>query len=151
LHDVHNNRCVLRSTNTGKVTLKPFSPDFIEIDVLSSGRATEGIMAWRSRNGIRYYYQTTKVNGRPVNRYIGRGDDAEQVAAEVEERKASRNKTRLEILGAREQVTVADHLAKLSDEGTDLLLEACLRAQGYHRTAGHWRGARRAKSIRSFS
>jgi hypothetical protein len=104
-------------------------------------------MAWRSRKGQRYYYEATRVNGRPANRYIGRGDHAEQVAAEIEERKASRIQSSVEILRAREQVTVADHLAKLYDQGTDLLLEACLGAQGYYRTAGHWRGARRAKSI----
>jgi hypothetical protein len=102
-------------------------------------------MAWQSRNGHRYYYEATRVNGRPENRYLGRGEQAEQVAAEIEERKASRIQTSLEILGALEQVTVADHLAKLYDEGMDSLLEACLRTQGYYRTAGHWRGARRVK------
>jgi hypothetical protein len=108
-------------------------------------------MAWRSRNGNRYFYQATRLNGRRVNRYIGRGDQAEQVAAEIQERRAARIQTSLEILGAREQVSVADHLAKLYDQGTDSLLEACLRAQGYYRTAGHWRGARRAKPTQRLS
>jgi hypothetical protein len=104
-------------------------------------------MSWQSRCGRTYFYKTSRVNGRVVNHYFGRSTVAEAVAAEIELRKETASQVRLEICRTQEQLLSLDHLARAFDQGTDALVEASLRAAGYYRTSGHWRGARNVQSI----
>jgi hypothetical protein len=41
-------------------------------------------MAWKKRNGRRYYYRNKKINGRVLTEYIGAGRSAE-IAAELDQ------------------------------------------------------------------
>src|SRR5262245_55043484 len=101
-------------------------------------------MPWTNRGGgRRYYYRSSRVNGRPTKVYVGYGNQAEAEAAEVETRKAERA-DRQRTLSAEckahdEAVAPMDELCRL----TDLLMKTHLVLAGYHQhDRGEWRRRR---------
>jgi hypothetical protein len=103
-------------------------------------------MAWDEVNGRRYYYRSERVDGRPVRRYVGKGDVAELAAAadaarrverEIEARQRQAEQTRLNEAEA--------PLVELC-ELTDILVRAALVVAGFHQHArGSWRKRRGPK------
>ena len=105
-------------------------------------------MGWQGREGRRYYYLARRRNGRQENIYLGRGPLAELAAARVEEGKSRREEVRKEVSATKDELPTLDSLIAVVDRGVARLLEATLMAQGYYRSHGNWRGARR---VRAFS
>ncbi len=105
-------------------------------------------MGWQGRDGRRYYYLARRRNGRQENVYLGRGPVAELAAARVEEGKSQREEVRKEIHATKDELRTPDSLIAVVDRCVARLLAATLMAQGYYRSHGNWRGARR---VRAFS
>src|SRR5262245_24999677 len=100
-------------------------------------------MPWSFKGGRTYFYESIRVDGRPVKRYAGTGAAAERKAAEVETRKASRAQ---QAAAARDERNRQAEAAQPLDEMcqiTDLLLKATLIGHGFHQHArGAWRRRR---------
>src|SRR5262249_13337398 len=111
------------------------------------GVAQDSPMSWQVRDGNPYYYLATRQNGRPLNRYMGRGPIAELAAAEAESRKAERNLVRQEIRVTQDCLIPLDKFVAELDEGVKRLLEAQILGAGYYRSYRTWRGARRVRSL----
>src|SRR5262245_54735773 len=97
-------------------------------------------MAWVVRHRARYFYRSTRVGGRVVCRYLGRGPEAERAAAEIERRRAERAAARER--RERERRRFDEALGPLGQlcELTDLVLGLSLVAAGFRKHArGTWR------------
>ena len=97
-------------------------------------------MPWHMVGTGRYYYRSERVNGKPVRRYVGKGQIGEVAAATADLRRLERE------IKARELKTEKDRLrqaeAPLNElcEITDLLTRAALIVAGYHQhDRGEWR------------
>jgi len=100
-------------------------------------------MPWITRGEKRYYYESVRVGGRPVRRYVGHGAEAERAAAAAQQRRAEQaaQADARRAAQARYAAAVAplDEMCRL----TDLLLRATLAGQGYHQHhRGLWRRRR---------
>src|SRR5262245_37811952 len=101
-------------------------------------------MPWANRGDRRYYYRSSRVNGRPTKVYVGTGEAAAEAAAEVERRKAERaerQRARAAEADAYGQSTAPlDELCRF----TDVLLRVSLVLAGFRRhDRGEWRRRRR--------
>src|SRR5581483_6659168 len=54
-------------------------------------RSRGGTVAWETRNGRRYYYQSVRIDGRATKRYLGTDQAAKAAAADVAQRQADRH------------------------------------------------------------
>jgi hypothetical protein len=90
-----------------------------------------------------YYYRVSKVNGRVVREYVGRGRVAE-LAAQLDA--LERQKRQLQALDLRRQkdeLAALDAEVKALEQTTDLLARAALLAAGFHQhKRGEWRKRR---------
>ena len=107
-------------------------------------------MGWETRrNGRRYYYQASRVDGRVVKRYLGIGELAD-VLGEFDAAEAQRR--RLEADERRAQRDELDTLHREVGDACNLveqLTRVVLLAAGYHRhDRGEWRKRRAAKDER---
>lgn len=101
-------------------------------------------MAWETRNGNRYYYQSVREDGEVRKVYVGRGELAELLAHAAETRarvRASRAADERAELACLEDL--AAPLREL-DKGAETLARAVLVAAGYRRHKGEWRMKRDA-------
>lgn len=91
----------------------------------------------------RYYYQSERVNGRPVRRYVGTGKVA-QLAAQLDELgRLDQERNRTEARAVRAKVEALDETLSQFDDLADLLARAALLAAGYHQhKRGEWRKRR---------
>ena len=104
-------------------------------------------MAWETRgNGRRYYYQASRVDGRVVKRYLGKGDVAallgqmNDLAAQRRQFKAESDRAERAALDALQQ-DVAD-----ACELVEQLTRVVLVLAGYHQhDRGQWRKRRATK------
>ncbi len=105
-------------------------------------------MAWELRRGQRYYYLRTRVKGRQVRLYVGRGEVGE-LAAAADELERSRRRLEREELRQLQQATVqAEGLSERLEKLADLLLHAVLCAAGcYLHQRGEWRPSRRKQTM----
>ena len=74
-------------------------------------------MSWQVRDGHAYYYLACRRNGRPVNRYIGRGTLAEIAAAQAETRKAEKQRLRQELRETRDRLIPLDKFVSAARQG----------------------------------
>jgi hypothetical protein len=102
-------------------------------------------MGWQTRGGRSYYYHPRRSGGRVVNAYIGRGEVAELFAAQVEARRVEEREAGEEIREARARLGPVERLSNRLDDGSALLLEATLRAEGFYRHSRKWRGPRHVR------
>jgi hypothetical protein len=100
-------------------------------------------MSWVVRGNCRYYYRPKRANGRVCRQYLGAGAEARLAAALDEQRRAERQARRRALTADREHWRTAAAPSKALAAGADLLLEAVLLAEGYHRpNYGKWRRRR---------
>ena len=102
-------------------------------------------MAWETRNGTRYYYQSERdETGKVKKRYIGCGEVAELVAHADATRRRVRERRREE--GREELERMRDLVAPALelDEAVDALVRVHLAAGGFHLRKGEWRRGRNA-------
>ena len=99
-------------------------------------------MPWKKRGRYRYYYKNERVGRRVVSHYIGRGELAGLVEAQVEAGKRLRTSER-RLKALREAPTPADRDLEELSASAELLVRVSLIAAGYHRHhRGEWRKRR---------
>ena len=92
-------------------------------------------MAWEQRGGKSYYYYSRKVSGRVVHVYVGRGEEAERLAAEAALRRLEREARRTE----QDRLDAAADPARQLATFTDLMTSSACLAAGCYRDHGRWR------------
>jgi hypothetical protein len=100
-------------------------------------------MAWTERGTGRYFYRSERVKGCVRRIYLGSGPDAEQAAAQIEQRRQQRAAASATL--ATERQRHAEALLPLEQFSwlTDLLMHATLISEGFHRhSRGEWRRCR---------
>ena len=106
-------------------------------------------MGWETRRGKRYYYQASRVDGRVVKRYVGKGDVA-ALLGQMNDLDAQRRQVEAE--SERAERAALDALHRELGDACDLvdqLTRAVLLAAGYHRhDRGEWRKRRDSKDER---
>jgi hypothetical protein len=104
-------------------------------------------MGWEMRgsNGP-YYTRSTRVNGRVVREYVGRGPGADLAARRDAERRAERRAETERWEAERARVEAADEAVVGWCNLAQALLGSALDAAGYHRhDRGQWRRRRGQK------
>jgi hypothetical protein len=97
-------------------------------------------MAWESRSGRRYYYRSVWLDGRVVKRYFGSGPAGELASQLDEEARRARREPLEAIRELRERLGPPDAALAALGAACDILLEATLLAEGFHRpNYGVWR------------
>ena len=99
-------------------------------------------MAWVKRGSMMtptYYLNRRDANGRVKTIYYGRGPWALDAAEAVERRKTNHQAMKQKAA----ELAVVDRIVAELDEGANVLLEAVLFAEGYHRqNYSKWRKRR---------
>jgi hypothetical protein len=104
-------------------------------------------MPWRQRGQNRAFYQSLRINGRVVHRYLGSGPEAARVAAVIEERRQQRAAARAVLLAEQQTHGQVENPLEAFCSLTDLLVRATLLLAGYHQHCrGAWRKTRRTHS-----
>jgi hypothetical protein len=100
-------------------------------------------MPWLQRGRNRAFYQSLRINGQVVHRYLGSGPEAEQAAVAIEERRQRRAAARAALATERqrhaEALTSFEQFWRL----VDVLMHASLNERGYFQhNRGQWRRRR---------
>jgi hypothetical protein len=107
-------------------------------------------MAWVIRGERRYFYQSVRVGGKYVRRYVGSGPEAEKVAEETRRRQEARLAESQALHGDEERYATA--LAPVLElfDLTDLVTNATLVSGGFHQhSRGEWRYRRNGQTSSS--
>jgi hypothetical protein len=97
-------------------------------------------MAWCSRGASgQYYYRSVREGDRVRKEYVGQGENAEQLAREVEERRQKRLATREALQCELAQVAGADQCLQELRQLANLLVKAVLLAANCYQHHGQWR------------
>jgi hypothetical protein len=96
-------------------------------------------MGWQQRRRKQFYYRSTRINGRVHAVYLGNGETAERVAAEVASAKAKRMADQTALADFQARLANVDQLAADVDQGVRLLTEAVLLTAGFREHRGQWR------------
>jgi hypothetical protein len=100
-------------------------------------------MAWERRWGRLYYYRSVWCDGRVKKRYFGNGPAGELAARLDAEARRNRQEPLSAIRDLQERLRLPDAALTALEATCALLLEATLRANGYHRPKGRaWRRRR---------
>jgi hypothetical protein len=90
-----------------------------------------------------YYYRASKVNGRVVCQYVGRGPAAELAARLDAQERDRRQQEALALRREKSDLDALDADLEALTETADLLASAALLAAGFHRSKrGQWRRRR---------
>ena len=96
-------------------------------------------MGWQQRRRKRFYYRSKRINGRVHALYLGNGETAERVAAEVAAAKAKRAADQAALANFQAKLAGVDQLAADVDQGVHLLTEAVLLTAGFREHRSEWR------------
>lgn len=105
-------------------------------------------MGWDKKGvtGTKYYYRSIRVGMRVLKVYLGRGQDAEREAKNVQERKAEQqqqaNANRQEIERTRDAQQLSDDLFRMAV----MLFKATLLTVGFYPHKSTWRRRRNARN-----
>ena len=105
-------------------------------------------MAWEKRRGGLFYYRCTRVDGKVVKQYFGKGAHAEFIAEMDASQRATKQAARH--AARREEVQLEKLIEPLEAFGRnlDILIQAELLRDGYHNHGGEWR-RRRANTTKT--
>jgi hypothetical protein len=107
-------------------------------------------MSWHMVGTRRYYYVTERVGGKPLRRYVGKGQVGETAAAIADLRRLERVIKTRELVAEEERLRQADAPLKELCESLDVLARAALVAAGYFRhDRGNWRRRRHERNSES--
>src|SRR5262249_49024270 len=93
-------------------------------------------MSWETRGakGVKYYYRSRRdANGRVVKEYLGRGEKARAAAKADCERRAQEQSVDQALHEVKGILTAVDRRTAVLDTAAQLLLEATLLCEGFHR------------------
>jgi Fe2+ transport system protein B len=99
-------------------------------------------MSWdaRGQHGP-YFYRSMRVGQRVLKVYAGRGQQAEELARQIEQRKHERQAVQKEL----NQAAVAEQRLQELQDVADLLMRAVFMRMGLHEHRGQWRKRRYGK------
>ena len=102
-------------------------------------------MSWESRRreGKRYYYEATWVDGEVIKRYLGSGVEAARAAQAVEDRRRKRIADTAEVMKMESLVSSPEQLTRDVRLLARDLLHAKLFASGCYQAAYVWRRRKR--------
>src|ERR1019366_4880421 len=90
-------------------------------------------MAWERRGKSLFYYQSRRTpDGKIVKEFVGRGDRAASVAADVENATARRQADAQALQEEQARLSSLESLTEELVAVTELLMVATLLASGYH-------------------
>jgi len=103
-------------------------------------------MSWNARGQHGpYFYHSFRVDARVHQISVGRGQQAEELARQIEQCKQGRQAQREAVQKELNQAAVAEqHLQELQDLA-DLLMRAVFMGMGLHEHRGQWRKRRYGK------
>ena len=96
-------------------------------------------MGWQRRRRKQFYYRSRRVDGRVHVVYLGRGETAGRVAAEVAAAKVKRLADKTALAEFQTRLAGVDQLVADVDQGVNLLTEAALLIAGFREHRGQWR------------
>ena len=99
-------------------------------------------MAWVQRHGERFYYRSIRVDGVPQKKYIGKGDSAEAMAAQVVESRQRRLAERKALADELARTVHADEALADFQALVELLFQATLLCEDCYRHHRQWRRRR---------
>jgi hypothetical protein len=100
-------------------------------------------MAWETRGNRQYYYESERVGGRVVKRYVGPGQVAVLIEAMNEEKGAEREAERAKVRATMGELARLEAMIVPLDDFTQAVAEGAMLAAGYHRIKrGPWRKRR---------
>lgn len=99
-------------------------------------------MGWEQKGESKYYYQKYRVGNRVVSKYIGRGEIAELIAEEDDNRRTRNRMERHKQKRKLEKERQYDQLADLIYNRNTSVAKALLLINGYHTHKGQWRKKR---------
>ena len=103
-------------------------------------------MAWETRRGRGpYFCLSVRRFGRVKREYYGKGQVAELAATLIAEQQVERRLARLQRQEEKSRWENAIHAQKALDHLADLLVQATLLTNGYHKHGGSWRKKRNGK------
>jgi hypothetical protein len=104
----------------------------------------EARLSWDRKQGDRrFYYTSVREGGRVRKKYVGRGQKAEDLAREVEERRVARQAERDARLAEQMRVAAAERRLRDLRNMVNLLVRVVLEGAGYHQHhRGEWRRRR---------
>ncbi len=89
-----------------------------------------------------YYYRKKRIDGRVVSEYVGTGDIAILAEAYYERDRHNREAAIRLRREEREKAESIDKVVAELSETIDVLLQASLHADGFHKHKGEWRRRR---------
>jgi hypothetical protein len=89
-----------------------------------------------------YFYRSVREGGQARKQYVGRGREAEDLAREVEERRAARLAEQAARNAEQARVAAAERPLRELRNMVHLLVRVVLEAAGYHLHRGQWRRRR---------
>jgi hypothetical protein len=100
-------------------------------------------MGWDAKGGhSRYYYRSIREGDRVRKVYVGRGQQAENLARQVEQRRQERQAQREARHREFAEVASAEEKLRELHDLADLLMRAVLLGTGLHEHRGLWRRRR---------
>lgn len=99
-------------------------------------------MGWKTINGGRYYYRSSRVGDRVQSQYVGCGEAAELFARLDAGRRAMKEHRREVERRDREREAAEEREVREWFERVEAVAEAALYAAGYHEHRGQWRRRR---------
>src|SRR5579871_4275907 len=108
-----------------------------------------GRMSWdkRGKNGP-YYYRSIRVGVRVRKVYVGRGQQAEEVARQIEQQRKERQAQREAQKREQGQMSVAEQRLQEIQDLADALMRAVFIGMGLHEHKGEWRRRRNGRNSR---
>ncbi len=99
-------------------------------------------MGWEQRGKRRYYYRSTRLNGRVKKEYIGHGLAAMQAAIMDATTQRDREHDRSQVRAFQDTVQPLRLLASELEHGERLLIQASMLSAGFRQHKGTWRKRR---------
>jgi hypothetical protein len=99
-------------------------------------------MSWNRKGRHAYFYRSIRLGDRVVKEYLGRGEEAEEAAQRIEERRKTRQSQREARIDELARLAVAEQHLRDFHELVNVLVRATLLAAEYHEHRGQWRKRR---------
>jgi hypothetical protein len=104
-------------------------------------------VSWDTKRGSgRYFYKSVRDGDRVRKMYAGKGEEAERLAREIEQRRQQLRAEREALQSEQLQMAAAEQALRALQDVADLLVQAVLTAGNCYKHNGQWR--RRRSNVR---
>jgi len=102
-------------------------------------------MSWETRKDKSYYYRKRRVDGHVISEYLGRAENAARAATEDTRVHDNRTQEQARVQELDELIRQYDQFA----QSVQMLVDAHLLLNGYHKHRGQWRKIRNLRRKKS--